>query len=61
MDVTRNGKTCLRWREANIYQAETENYCRTPQNDRNNAGGPWCFVKDGWDSCNVPVCGSKLL
>ncbi|XP_063405709.1 delta-like protein B [Mytilus trossulus] len=44
------------------YQTETSNYCRTPENDNDNAGGPWCYVNEtrGWNRCNIPVCGGAV-
>ena len=60
--TTRNGHTCNYWKDGTRYRTEDENYCRTPNGDNDNAGGPWCYTSGetiGWDRCNIPVCGGK--
>lgn len=58
--TTRNGNTCKLWSASAFYQNLTENYCRTPPGDRDNPGGPWCYINVGWERCNVPVCGGTI-
>ena len=61
---TRNGHRCKYWKAARRYQGEDENYCRTPGEDTDNNGGPWCYTSDesrGWDRCSIPVCGGKTI
>ncbi|CAC5419701.1 unnamed protein product [Mytilus coruscus] len=61
ISTTRFGNTCLRWENAKNYRGQTENYCRTPPNDADNAGGPWCYIsRDGWNRCNIPVCEGRI-
>ena len=59
INTTRNGHTCKYWKNAPNYSGEDQNYCRTPAYDRDNAGGPWCYISTGWERCNIPVCGGK--
>ncbi|CAC5361985.1 unnamed protein product [Mytilus coruscus] len=58
INISRHGKKCKRWIDKR-YPNECENYCRTPSNDLDNAGGPWCYthVIAEWDRCNIPICG----
>lgn len=60
IQTTRTGKTCHLWSTASYYKTETANYCRTPANDTDNEGGPWCYVDIKWDRCNIPVCGGTM-
>ena len=59
ISTTRNGHKCKDWKYASYHRGEEHNYCRTPGGDTDNAGGPWCYISNGWERCNVPVCGGK--
>lgn len=61
INISRHGKTCHRWINKLRYPNERENYCRTPLNDLDNAGGPWCYVNSTayWERCNIPICGGN--
>ena len=61
INTTRNGHTCRYWKDGTKYRTEENNYCRTPSGAGNNAEGPWCFTSNGWDRCNVAVCGGKYI
>ncbi|XP_052097093.1 receptor-type tyrosine-protein phosphatase S-like [Mytilus californianus] len=61
IDITRRGHNCMYWKSATKYTSEDQNYCRTPEGDSDNAGGPWCYTgltDPRWDRCNIPVCES---
>jgi hypothetical protein len=58
INTTISGHACKYW-NATQYPTEKQNYCRTPSGDTNNDAGPWCYTSNGWDRCNVPICGGK--
>ena len=62
INTTISGHTCRYWKDVQYYSTEEQNYCRTPANEADNDGGPWCYISGGekkWDRCSIPVCGGK--
>lgn len=58
INTTIKGNACIYWNTTK-YPKEELNYCRTPPNDSDNSGGPWCYIAGGWERCSIPVCVGK--
>ena len=68
--VTADDNVCTPWREVEHYDPamdpenfpdasidDAKNYCRNPDGDIR----PWCFHRNGWAFCNIPVCGEYIF
>merc|ERR1719153_1175698 len=60
---TKNGDDCLPWDklewESKYSSLGSHSYCRNPGPAVHGGGdseGPWCYIKTGWDYCDVRPC-----